>query len=81
MSKVILFTKPQCVQCVQTYKALSARGVEFVSKDVTANTDDFQFVTDTLNYSAAPVVVIYNSVGDIADSWSGFNPEKINEWF
>jgi glutaredoxin-like protein NrdH len=37
MSQITVYTKPACVQCNATFKALDKRGIEYQKIDVTEN--------------------------------------------
>jgi len=75
---VEFFTKPNCVQCVQTKKQFDKYGIEYRSYNVVEDTEAYQFVTERLGYSAAPVIAIMDEDGNVLESWSGFIPEKID---
>lgn len=72
-----LYSKPMCVQCNQSKKTLDKLGLKYVTADVTEDANAYEFVTATLGYKAAPVLVIKNEAGEVVNSWSGFQPEKI----
>ena len=67
---VTVYSKPACVQCTMTTRALDAQGVEYEIFDVTADEKALQTVKD-LGYLQAPVVVAG------ADHWSGFQPDRL----
>lgn len=69
---IIVYTKPSCVQCNATYRALDAKGIVYEVRDVTQDEEALE-LTKRLGYMQAPVVV----AGD--DHWSGFQPDKIAE--
>ncbi|MBF6388163.1 redoxin NrdH [Nocardia farcinica] len=69
---VTVYTKPGCVQCTATYKALEKAGIEYAIVDITTNPDARDYVK-ALGYLQAPVVV-----ADGDDHWSGFRPDRIN---
>lgn len=75
---VIVYSKPNCVQCNATYRALDAKGfvkgTDYVIVDLAAeeNAGALEYVKD-LGYSQAPVVVV-----DDEDHWSGFQPAEID---
>ena len=69
---VTVYTKPSCVQCTATYRALNARGIEFEIFDVSIDEKALQAVKD-LGYLQAPVVIADD------EHWSGFRPDKIDE--
>ncbi|HWL02798.1 MAG TPA: glutaredoxin-like protein NrdH [Microbacteriaceae bacterium] len=69
---VTVYTKPSCVQCTATYRALNAKGIEFEIFDVSVDDKALQAVKD-LGYLQAPVVIADG------EHWSGFRPDKIDE--
>ncbi|ADG79027.1 Glutaredoxin-like protein NrdH OS=Tsukamurella paurometabola (strain ATCC 8368 / DSM / CCUG 35730 / CIP 100753 / JCM 10117 / KCTC 9821 / NBRC 16120 / NCIMB 702349 / NCTC 13040) OX=521096 GN=Tpau_2421 PE=4 SV=1 [Tsukamurella paurometabola] len=71
MSSVTVYTKPACVQCTATYRALDKAGIEYTSVDISVDSDARDYVL-ALGYLQAPVVVI-----DGGDHWSGFRPDRI----
>ncbi|MDU0328497.1 glutaredoxin-like protein NrdH [Microbacterium sp. KSW2-21] len=71
---LIVYSKPSCVQCTATYRALDAKGIEYTVVDLTTNPAALEYVMDELGYSAAPVVVASDQ-----DHWSGFRPDLIDK--
>ena len=67
---ITVYTKPACVQCNATYKALDKNGLDYTVVDITTNEQARDYVMG-LGYLQAPVVV----AGD--DHWSGFRPDRI----
>ncbi|WP_172298189.1 glutaredoxin-like protein NrdH [Pseudoruegeria sp. HB172150] len=67
---ITVYSKPACVQCTATTRALAARGVDFDVIDLTEDNEAMELVT-SLGYRQAPVVM----AGD--DHWAGFRPDKI----
>ena len=68
---VTVYTKPACVQCNATYKALEKQGIDYSVVDITTTPEARDYVL-ALGYLQAPVVV----AGD--EHWSGFRPDRIN---
>lgn len=68
---VTVYSKPSCVQCNATYRALDSQNIPYEVVDLTADAAALQRVTD-MGYMQAPVV----TVGD--DHWAGFQPDKIS---
>ena len=68
---VTVYTKPQCVQCNMTYRALDAKGNNNHKVDITED-DRALAKVKSLGYMQAPVVI----AGE--DHWSGFQPDRIN---
>ena len=69
---LLLFTKPSCVQCTATYRALDAKGIEYDVVDLSEDAAALEQVK-SLGYLQAPVIVTDE------DHWSGFRPDKIDE--
>lgn len=71
MSQITVYTKPACVQCNATFKALDKRGIEYQKIDVTENPEAREYVM-SLGYLGAPVVYVSPTV-----HWSGFRPDRL----
>ncbi len=67
---VTVYTKPACVQCNATYRALDRKGITYRSVDISQDPEALEQVR-ALGYMQAPVVVTEQ------DHWSGFRPDKI----
>lgn len=67
---ITVYTKPACVQCNATYKALDKAGLEYDLIDISEDAEARDYVM-ALGYLQAPVVV----VGDA--HWSGYRPDRI----
>lgn len=68
---VTVYTKPACVQCNATYRALDRKGITYRSVDISQDPEALEQVR-ALGYMQAPVVVTEQ------DHWSGFRPDKID---
>lgn len=69
---VTVYTKPGCVQCTATERALAARKIPFELVDLSADLSAYEFV-QSLGYRQAPVVVAEDR------HWAGFQPNKIED--
>ena len=67
---ITVYTKPACVQCNATYKALDKQGLTYQVVDITTDDTARDYVM-SLGYLQAPLVV----AGD--EHWSGFRPDHI----
>ena len=65
---VIVYTRPACVQCTSTTRALERRGVRFETRPMTED-DAARFKAQ--GHMQAPVVVTE------AETWAGYRPDKI----
>ena len=74
---VTVYGKPACVMCNATNMKLQRLGIEYEYIDVSTNADALEF-TKGLGYMSAPVVVVRSADGGIADTWSGYQPDKLN---
>nr|WP_256386020.1 glutaredoxin-like protein NrdH [Leucobacter sp. wl10] len=71
--EVVVYSKPSCMQCQMTYRALDGKGVPYRVVDLTEDTEALAYVTEELGYAAAPVVVVGGR-----DHWAGFRPDEID---
>lgn len=69
---VTVYTKPSCVQCNATYRALDAKGVRYTIHDLAEDPTALEEIKK-LGYLQAPVVVTDEG------HWSGYRPDKISE--
>ena len=69
---ITVYTKPACVQCNATYRALDSKGIEYEVLDLSQDPAALEQVK-ALGYLQAPVVITDE------DHWSGFRPDKIDE--
>ena len=67
---VTVYSKPACVQCTATTRALDARSIAYDIVDLTTDAAAVDRVT-SLGYRQAPVVITDD------DHWSGFRPDRI----
>lgn len=65
-----VYTKPACVQCNATYRALDKKGIAYQSVDISEDAAALDELK-ALGYQQAPVVT--SPIGN----WSGFNPSQI----
>ena len=70
--KVTVYSKPACVQCHATYRALDQAGIDYQVIDMSQDAEALEKVR-ALGYLQAPVIITNN------DHWSGFRPDKIRE--
>ena len=67
---ITLYTKPACVQCNATKKALDRAGLEYSTVDISMDDEARDYVM-ALGYVQAPVVEANG------EHWSGFRPDRI----
>lgn len=68
---IIIYSKPDCVQCTATYRAMDKQGIPYQVIDLTQDAQALGQVR-AMGYQQVPVIV----AGD--QHWSGFRPDKIS---
>lgn len=68
---VTVLTKPSCVQCTQTIRHLTNRGVPFVTQPI----EDPRKVADETGFASAPIVLVPEH--NIA--FSGYRPDRLDQ--
>lgn len=68
---ITVYTKPACVQCNATFRALDKAGIDYTTVDISQDPEARDYVMG-LGYLQAPVIVT-----DTDDHWSGFRPDRI----
>ncbi|WP_108484354.1 glutaredoxin-like protein NrdH [Oceaniglobus ichthyenteri] len=69
---IIVYSKPACVQCTATTRALDLRGLDYRVIDLTQDANAMQEVA-AMGYRQAPVVVADGA------HWAGFRPDMISQ--
>lgn len=67
---ITVYSKPACVQCTATTRALDAKGLSYEVIDLTQDAEAMAKVTE-LGYRQAPVVMAGEA------HWAGFRPDLI----
>ncbi|GEA84485.1 MAG: glutaredoxin-like protein NrdH [Cellulomonas sp.] len=70
---ITVYSKPACVQCNATYRALDKLGAEYTVVDISEDADARDYVM-SLGHLQAPVVIVDGVDGD---HWSGYRPDRI----
>jgi glutaredoxin-like protein NrdH len=70
MNTITVYTKPACVQCNATFRALERQGMGYTAIDISEDQEAREYVL-SLGYLQCPVVVAGG------DHWSGFRPDRI----
>lgn len=71
-STVIVYSKPNCMQCQFTKKYLENKGIPFEVKDIEQNDQAIDEVKK-LGFSSLPVVI-----AEGIEAFNGFRPELLN---
>lgn len=67
---ITVYSKPACVQCTATTRALTKKGIDYTVVDISADAEAFARVQE-LGYRQVPVVI----AGE--QHWAGFRPDMI----
>lgn len=68
---VVVYSNPNCVQCEQTKRFLTLKGIEFEAKMIQDSPEILPLIQEK-GYTSAPIVVVGQT------SWSGFRLDKLN---
>lgn len=68
---VTVYSKPSCVQCTATTRALDRKGIAYEVVDISVDAEAYARV-EGLGYRQVPVVI----AGD--RHWAGFRPDMIS---
>ncbi|NKN07133.1 glutaredoxin-like protein NrdH [Rhizobium laguerreae] len=68
---ITVYSKPACVQCTATYRALDRLGIDYDIVDISQDAEALDRVR-SLGYMQAPVVI----AGE--QHWAGFRPDMIS---
>lgn len=74
---LIVLSRPGCVQCNATYRALDKKNLTYTVQD--ALTDENRAITARFNITSAPVVLVVQD-GEILEAWGGFRPDRIGAY-
>ena len=69
---ITVYSKPACVQCTATYRALDRAELEYTVVDISQDSEARDYVM-SLGHMQAPVVVAGG------EHWSGYRPDRIKE--
>lgn len=73
-TSITVYSKPACVQCSATYRALDKLGAEYTVVDI-GEDDQARELVMGMGHLQAPVVVV--TTGDSTTSWAGYRPDRI----
>ena len=68
---ITVYSKPACVQCTATTRALDRQGIDYTIIDVSTDSAAYE-VVQGLGYRQVPVVI----AGE--QHWAGFRPDMIS---
>jgi glutaredoxin-like protein NrdH len=78
MQTVVIYSKPDCVQCTMTKNWFADKKVEYTEEDILD--DQTLEAVRSLGMSAAPVIFVSQGVPGDEQFWAGFQPGKLKEF-
>jgi glutaredoxin-like protein NrdH len=75
--KIIVYSKPGCMQCKYTHLALQKLGLIYQDIDVMKDQDAARDAA-RLGHRTLPVVVVSYAHGGGSEHWAGFRPDRLN---
>lgn len=75
-ARVLFFTQPGCLSCELMRVFLEARGIAFDERDIRADADAYQAMTEKYGSYETPTLVVATSQGE--EVVTGFDPERID---
>lgn len=79
MRKVIVHTKPQCVQCDAVKRKFDQAGVAYIEANLLELPREAVEELMEAGHRAAPIVTIISDEGGLYDEFSGYDPQKTRE--
>ncbi|SFH65160.1 glutaredoxin-like protein NrdH [Pisciglobus halotolerans] len=70
---VVVYSKPNCMQCNFTKKYLDDKGIAYESKDIMASQEALEEVQE-LGFSSVPVIL-----AEGLDAFNGFRPDLLDQ--
>lgn len=75
MSKVTVYSKPNCVNCILTKNWLTGNDTEFEVIDIFEDEKAMKYVMDDLGFLGVPVTVIGDN-----EPFDGFKPDLLEKY-
>lgn len=74
---ITVFSKPACVQCTATIRAMDRKDIVHTTTDISVDAAALEYARGLGDYAQAPIVHVRHADGT-EDHWQGFQPDKIN---
>ncbi len=75
---VVVYSKPDCQQCVATVRTFKRKGKEVREADLQEYPHVLEYA-QAQGWTSAPVVMVHDVTGQLVAAWSGYRPDKIKE--
>ena len=77
--QITVHSKTTCVQCRATERHVDSKGIEVNHVNLEENLDTLKALTDR-GLAQAPVVLVFDENGAEIDHWTGYRPDKLDEY-
>ena len=79
MRKIVVYSKPQCVQCDAVKRKFDQAGVAYIEANLLELPREAVEELMEAGHRAAPIVSIISDDGSLYDEFSGYDPQKTGE--
>ena len=79
MRKIVVYSKPQCVQCDAVKRKFDQAGVAYIEANLLELPREAVEELMEAGHRAAPIVSIISDDGSLYDEFSGYHPQKVDE--
>ena len=79
MRKIVVYSKPRCVQCDAVKLKFGRAGVEYTEHNIIDLPREAVEELMEAGHRAAPIVSIISDDGSLYDEFSGYHPQKVDE--
>lgn len=79
MRKIVVYSKPRCVQCDAVKRKFDQAGVAYIEANLLELPREAVEELMEAGHRAAPIVSIISDDGSLYDEFSGFDPQKTRE--
>ena len=79
MRKIVVYSKPRCVQCDAVKRKFDQAGVAYIEANLLELPREAVEELMEAGHRTAPIVSIISDDGSLYDEFSGFDPQKTRE--
>lgn len=79
MRKIVVYSKPQCVQCDAVKRKFDQAGVAYIEANLLELPREAVEELMEAGHRAAPIVSIISDDGSLYDEFSGYHPQKVDQ--
>ena len=79
MRKIVVYSKPRCVQCDAVKRKFDQAGVAYIEANLLELPREAVEELMEAGHRAAPIVSIISDDGSLYDEFSGYHPQKVDE--